>query len=209
VKFKQQLQKEIDALKKKAKAKGMIPAVRLNGTSDIQWENFGIIQDNPDIQFYDYQKIPSALRKNLPPNYHLTYSYTGQEISKKFSEQWAERGVNTAVVFRGGMPKEFLGRPVINGDESDARFLDPKGVIVGLHAKGAALKGISSFIQDTKPEDVAIPYISGRDKTIITKKATKEAATTGQDVETIIKRMLAEFHSKKSSQAPEIKPDFE
>jgi hypothetical protein len=37
--------------------------------------------------------------------------------------------------------------PVFNGDESDLRFLDPKGVIVGLYAKGKAKKDTSGFVK--------------------------------------------------------------
>jgi hypothetical protein len=146
--FLKQLEVEIIALKRKAEKQGMIPAIRLNGTSDIKWEDTGIMQKFPEIQFYDYTKYPPSLRKTLPSNYHLTYSYTGLPLSSDWSNQWATRGVNTAVVFRGGLPLEFLGRRVIDGDQSDLRFTDPKGVIVGLKAKGKARKGVSSFIQD-------------------------------------------------------------
>lgn len=139
---------DISALVRKAKKLGMIPAVRLNGTSDIKWEETGIMAQFPDVQFYDYTKFPPSLRKNLPANYHLTYSFTGLPLSSDWSAQWAARGVNTAVVFRGGLPTEFLGRAVVDGDLSDLRFNDERGVIVGLKAKGAARKGISSFIQE-------------------------------------------------------------
>lgn len=145
--FIKQLEIEIIALERKAKKQNMIPAVRLNGTSDIKWEETGIMQKFPHIQFYDYTKYPPSLRKTLPANYHITYSYTGLPLSADWSNTWSSRGFNTAVVFRGGLPTEFLGRPVIDGDLSDLRFTDPKGVIVGLKAKGAARKGISSFIQ--------------------------------------------------------------
>jgi hypothetical protein len=36
---------------------------------------------------------------------------------------------------------------VFNGDESDLRFLDPQGVIVGLYAKGKAKKDTSGFVK--------------------------------------------------------------
>ncbi len=146
--FLAQLAIEIGALEKKARKLGLTAAVRLNGTSDIRWEDTGIIQQFPEIQFYDYTKYPPKLRATLPDNYNLTYSYTGLPLSSEWSAQWASRGVNTAVVFRGGLPARFLDRPVINGDESDLRFTDAQGVIVGLKAKGKARKGISSFIQD-------------------------------------------------------------
>ena len=169
--FYAKLDREITQAKANAKADGMEFAVRLNGTSDILWEKSGLMEKHPDVQFYDYTKYPAILRKDLPPNYHLTYSYTGLEGSDAFSRTWNDRGVNTAVVFGNGMPAEFLGRPVIDGDVSDLRFLDPKGVIVGLHAKGKALKIIdeSPFIYNTPPEDVAIPYVEPRTKAKIMK----------------------------------------
>ncbi len=50
------------------------PAIRLNGTSDIQWEKIDIEGQNifemfPQIQFYDYTKIPTRKVDNIP-NYH-------------------------------------------------------------------------------------------------------------------------------------------
>jgi len=45
------------------------------------------------------------------------------------------------------MPETYNGLPVFNGDESDLRFLDPQGVIVGLYAKGKAKKDTSGFVK--------------------------------------------------------------
>jgi hypothetical protein len=60
-------------------------------------------------------------------------------------------GMNVATVFgikkTLPMPETYNGRPVFNGDESDLRFLDPKGVIVGLYAKGKAKKDTSGFVK--------------------------------------------------------------
>jgi hypothetical protein len=55
---------------------------------------------------------------------------------------------NMAVVFRSknDMPQHFLGRPVINGDADDLRFLDPDGVVVALYAKGAAKRDDTGFV---------------------------------------------------------------
>jgi hypothetical protein len=140
--FMAKLDKDLTREKTKARAAGYNFAVRLNGTSDILWETKGIMEKHPDVQFYDYTKYPATSRKNLPSNYDLTYSYTGLPGSAAFSRTWNDRGVNTAVVFAGGMPHEFLDRPVIDGDNTDLRFLDPRGVIVGLHTKGPLLQYI-------------------------------------------------------------------
>lgn len=182
--FIEQLSKEITRVKTKATKDGMGFAVRLNGTSDIEWENTGIFERHPDVQFYDYTKYPSD-KRTIPDNYHLTYSFTGQKGSMARSVEWDKKGVNTAVVFGNGMPATFLGRPVIDGDVTDLRFLDPKGVIVGLHAKGKALPliGQSKFIYNTPPEDVAIPYIHPVPKSQLMRKAAHAAldAVAGDD----------------------------
>jgi hypothetical protein len=57
-------------------------------------------------------------------------------------------GWNVAAVFRNEIPSEWNGYPVIDGDESDTRFLDPQGVIVGLKAKAKAKKDKTGFVID-------------------------------------------------------------
>jgi hypothetical protein len=44
------------------------------------------------------------------------------------------------------IPDSYNGRPVIDADETDLRFLDPKGVVAGLKAKGRAKKDYSGFV---------------------------------------------------------------
>jgi hypothetical protein len=129
---------DIELLIAQAKRKGMIPAVRLNGTTDIEWEKYGIMEKFPHLQFYDYTKWPCGKRMSIPANYHLTYSFSEKKEAELHSSGWKIRGFNTAAVFAGGLPDTFLNRPVIDGDLSDLRFLDPKGVIVGLKTKGKA-----------------------------------------------------------------------
>lgn len=152
--FLEQARTEIAALDRKAKRKNMIPAVRLNGTSDIVWESLKLadgktlLEHFPHIQFYDYTKNPArAIRYaqgKLPPNYHLTFSRSEDNAEAVASVIAA--GVNVAIVFRGGLPATYLGRQVIDGDLSDIRFNDPKGCIVGLKAKGRARKNDSGFV---------------------------------------------------------------
>jgi hypothetical protein len=120
----------------------------------------------PEITFYDYTKIVKRAYKNLPSNYHLTLSYSAANTAYADSVIRAARetGVNVAVVYRskelrdslmldGGMLRtdsfgldNVLCRPVINGDSTDMRFLDRKGAIVGLYAKGPAKKDTSGFV---------------------------------------------------------------
>jgi hypothetical protein len=144
----------INALIRKAKREGKIPLVRLNGTSDIAFENIpylhyaNIFEAFPDVQFYDYTKIPT--RKNIPQNYDLTFSYSGvasfAPIVKKASIN--EKLARIAVVFDKveNIPSEFLGRDVVGGDNSDVRHLDAKNSIVALYAKGKAKRDFSGFV---------------------------------------------------------------
>ena len=140
--FLAQLEKDIRLGIKQAEKKGMIPVFRLNGTSDLAWEKYGIIEKFPEVQFYDYTKINNRKVSHLK-NYHLTFSKAdGNDIDVRIA---ASNGMNIAAVFRE-MPETYIGRKVINGDDTDLRFLDPKGVIVGLKAKGKAKNDTTGFV---------------------------------------------------------------
>jgi len=126
---------------KKSIKNGFEYSVRLNGTSDIDWSLAKIDGKNlfeifPNIQFYDYTKIPKRFRK-LYPNYHLTFSYSGYNWSD--AETFLKLGYNIAVIFdvKKGMPlpEKFNGYEIIDGDISDYRPNDKKGTIVGLRFK--------------------------------------------------------------------------
>jgi hypothetical protein len=83
------------------------------------------------------------LQKKLPKNYHLTFSR--KENNQNKVELISSMGGNVAVVF-DKLPKTYLGKKVVDGDESDLRFLDEKNVIVGLKAKGKGKKDNSGFV---------------------------------------------------------------
>ena len=126
-----------------------IPTVRLNGTSDINWERYSVIQAFNKVQFYDYTKnyfrMNLFLNGKLTSNYSLTFSRS--ETNETQCLEVLKRGGNVAVVFRSkALPTHWQGFPVINGDENDLRFLDPKGVVVGLTAKGKAKTDTSGFV---------------------------------------------------------------
>jgi hypothetical protein len=142
------LSDDIKSLVKKANKINMIPAVRLNGTSDIDWTRFDIMNQFPDVQFYDYTKVLNRLSKSIPNNYHLTFSKN--EVNDEECQSALNLGFNVAVVFstkKGNpLPETYMGYPVYNGDETDVRFKDPKGVVVGLIAKGDAKKDKTGFV---------------------------------------------------------------
>jgi hypothetical protein len=154
--FMAQLVAEVSRFIKRAAKRDLIPVVRLNGTSDIRWENIpvsrggetfaNIMHAFPNVQFYDYTKITN--RRNIPANYHLTFSASGTPEFAPHLARAIAAGMNVTAVFRKALPVEFMGRPVVNGDESDLRFLDPRGVVVGLKAKGRAKRDQSGFVFD-------------------------------------------------------------
>ncbi|MEI8280790.1 MAG: hypothetical protein WCG75_00150 [Armatimonadota bacterium] len=134
-------------IKSSQKAKAS-PCVRLNGTSDISWERTGLMERFPGVPFYDYTKnylrMLAYLSGSLPGNYSLTFSRS--EINEHQCVDILRRGGNVAVVFRKALPENWNGFRVINGDENDLRFLDPRGVVVGLVAKGKAKADVSGFV---------------------------------------------------------------
>ena len=139
--------------------KQMIPCFRLNLTSDIPWENVrkgsktNVIEEFPNVSFYDYTKgftrMMAWLNGKMPDNYHLTFSRS-EETSDDRIKKILSLGGNVAVVFRGSLPKTYLGFSVVDGDENDLRFKDPKGVIVGLVEKGLAKKDETGFVVEPK-----------------------------------------------------------
>jgi hypothetical protein len=162
--FMQKLAVEIEALEKTAIKNGLIPVIRLNGTSDINWEdirfNYEFIHNKirsvtifelfPDIQFYDYTKNPN--RDQLPKNYDLTFSYSNKPEFQKFNDIAIKKGMRLSAVFSDkNLPAYFMNLPVLNGDESDLTFLAPKNSILGLYAKGKAKKDTGGFIIKTIP----------------------------------------------------------
>lgn len=141
---------------RRAKRLGLTPLVRPNGTSDIPWENIlidgrTIFQIFADVQFYDYTKHPSRnLEGKTANNYDLTFSFsaiTPKEISIKGLSNPANR--RTAVVFmrQADIPKSFRGWPVVDGDDTDVRHIEPAGVVVALYAKGKGKRDTGGFVQ--------------------------------------------------------------
>lgn len=151
--FMSQLIKDIELGIKQAKKLGLTPVFRLNGTSDLSWEKYSvpgaknIFDLFPTVTFYDYTKVLGRKVKDIP-NYHLTFSAAdGNDADVARAVQ---QGMNVAAVF-DRLPDTYMGRPVINADEDDLRFLDPMGVIAGLKAKGKAKKDTTGFVRRTIP----------------------------------------------------------
>lgn len=152
------LVKDMELGIKQAAKKGLVPVFRLNGTSDLSWEKYEVLRNGqsytnifmafPEVQFYDYSKILGRKVSTIK-NYQLTFSEADGNALDTLNAIRA--GYNVATVFglkkTEPMPEFWNGLPVFNGDESDLRFLDPKGVVVGLYAKGKAKKDTSGFVK--------------------------------------------------------------
>lgn len=144
------LVKEIASAERKAIREGKQLTVRLNGTSDLQWEVYRafdgktIFEVFPGVIFYDYTKIVKR-DANPFPNYAITFSAADGNDTDVLTA--IDKGMNVAVVFSGELPQTWNGRPVIDGDVDDLRFLDPAGVIIGLRAKGKAKKDTTGFVK--------------------------------------------------------------
>jgi hypothetical protein len=138
------------------KREGFKPALRLNGTSDLDWNGMA-----PELMAeiaalgvvrYDYTKVANRTRR-VSSDYRLTFSLA--ENNDAAAVAALRGGMNVAAVFttRKGQPLPttftLAGEtfPVIDGDDDDLRFLDPAGVIVGLRAKGPARRDVSGFVR--------------------------------------------------------------
>lgn len=137
------LMKDLCSLRRKAEREEMRPAVRLNATSDQPMLAVKLAKLFPEIQFYDYTKISEVFDWTLPANYYPTFSRS--ETNWDECVEVLDRGGNVAVVFKE-RPQTFEGYEVVDGDKSDLRFLDKRGVIVGLSPKGKGKKDTSGFV---------------------------------------------------------------
>jgi hypothetical protein len=128
-----------------AERKGLTPVFRLNGTSDLSWEKYevpvfcteNIFELFPTVQFYDYTKVLGRKVKHIP-NYHLTFSKADgndADVAEALLQ-----GMSVVAVY------DKIPAGVPSADETDLRFLDPKGIMLGLKAKGRAKKDYSGFV---------------------------------------------------------------
>jgi hypothetical protein len=162
--FMEQLFEDCKALIAKAKRLGLLPCIRLNGTSDLAFhrlivpsKGLTLMELFPTVPFYDYSKsIKKALdnaRGLHAPNYYVTFSRDSASNESE-CEQVLRAGGNVSVVFRDSLPPTYFHRPVLDGDTTDLRFLDRRaragrsGFVVGLKAKGKAKRDRSGFVVD-------------------------------------------------------------
>ena len=149
------LKRDIARIERYARKKGMVPAIRPNGTSDIRWEKvkdpttgLTLMELFPNVQFYDYTKADiDKVRKGRAPNYHLTFSRQAENDDQ--AVRHLENGHNVSACF-DTLPETWKGFTVVNGDDSDARMLDKstdgRGLVIGLLPKGKAATSDNGFV---------------------------------------------------------------
>ena len=129
-------------------------AVRLNGTSDINWQS--IVNEFPHITFYDYSKLRNMILRNTNKNHHYTFSGSMfSQYSRKELRLAIDAGLNVALAFNTKeskkdtlkIPKKLFNKTLVNFDETDVRFKDKAGSIGYLKRKGS---NINQRLQDNK-----------------------------------------------------------
>lgn len=148
-----QLASELVKINNAAKKSSDLVAIRLNGTSDLDFiyllkkyanlDPFSLKQ----LVYYDYTKILGKVKKYMDETrYILTFSRAEDNHSEALEA--LQLGANISAVFNGELPSKFCGAPVIDGDKSDIVMLYNRGAVLGLRAKGTAKKDNSGFVID-------------------------------------------------------------
>lgn len=150
--------RDVRVLADYARANGYDVAIRLDGTSDLALdvrfpELAAAIADVGAIR-YDYTKDPARARASadgaIPVRY--VYSLDRGAAREAIARDILTRGGNVAVVFRvkrgRPLPATWSGFTVVDGDVTDLRYLDPRGTVVGLRAKGSAYYDATGFVRE-------------------------------------------------------------
>jgi hypothetical protein len=152
--FLNKLFKELEKINKKAIKENKQIAIRLNGTSDIDFValfshklNKSVLDLFPNLVFYDYTKNIQKIEKYQNENrYHLTFSRS-EDTKNEDILKALNFNANVAIVFSSNnLPDFYLNTRVLNGDDSDIVMVYNKSKILGLKAKGKAKKDKSGFV---------------------------------------------------------------
>ena len=153
--FINQLSKELIKIANKSLKQDTKIAIRLNGTSDLdfialikKYNNLDLLNGDQfkNLVFYDYTAILGKIKKYINTSYSLTLSR--KENNESEILEALKLGGNVAAVFKDHLPTKYKGFTVIDGDQSDLMMLYNKNVILGLKAKGDAKKDKSGFVID-------------------------------------------------------------
>jgi len=142
-------------LRKHATTHGRI-GFRPNVLSDLRWELIApnmidAIRVDDVVSVYDYTKATPA-KRNLRADYPLTFSAHENMPESRIVDlvlSGHNVAVPVAVTPSHALPSAFRGLPAIDGDKSDLRSDDPRGVVVLLRAKGDARGDDSGFVRQT------------------------------------------------------------
>ena len=185
--FYRALDNEISKHAAKAVNKGLKPAVRLNGSSDIPWEKahkidgLSLPERHPSVHFYDYTKAPLSARKPSA-NYTLCFSLSEAPGSHLRALEYLQAGHSAAMVVGGNVQNASLseakavqtamlesgtwaGFRTVDGDKHDFRDASEAGAWVLLHAKGAALADRSGFV--LRPGGLAFAHRRNRNALLV------------------------------------------
>lgn len=128
-----------------ASINGMKAAVRLNGSSDLDWSETVARHASSGVTFYDYTKDFERALASVDTDYHHTFSVSESPESLARAVYHVQCGGTAAVVTHrskakakafGDWMSQHYGIRVADGDRHDLRFLD-KGAMVTLSAKGS------------------------------------------------------------------------
>lgn len=156
------LKREIRKLLARAERKNLKTAIRLNGTTDLDWTRVQFSGKSifehfkkSRVRFYDYTKNPNLAENYKKAGISVTFSFYKKAQTEKLKEL-LKNGVNIAIAYRRGLPKnQIIGGesfPVIDGDLHDLRFRDRRGVIVGLRYKNASMDRSAREVNQTALE---------------------------------------------------------
>jgi len=139
------LDAEVESHRRRADRLRMVPAVRVDGSSDTGEGRLAAMRaegrDDETTRFYDYTKSERrAAPETWSPNYSVVFSHS-ERSDWDTERDIMERGGSVAIVFDtpigADLPRTYRGFDVVNGDETDVRFYDSPGVVVGLRFKAA------------------------------------------------------------------------
>lgn len=165
------LSREIFRLEKKAAKEGMSTAYRLNGTTDLRWDRIiyngrSIFQHYSKLQWYDYTKNIETYKAHSLLGVDMTFSFY-RAVDRNVLQDLLDNGGKVAIAYYDEKPlTQRIGDRdyrVIDGDEHDARFLDPKGVIVALKYKNQTFTKRARRVNQMAKEGRFAFIVSGKE----------------------------------------------
>lgn len=159
--FRAKLEREMKIVAAWAESLDLTVSFRLNGTSDLHWETVfpGLAVPAAAVR-YDYTKDPRRGLAGTVDGVRYTYSLDKGPAREVLARSILRRGGNVAVVFNvkpgKPVPETWRGFPVVDGDETDLRHMDPPGHVVALRAKGKARADRTGFVRDSVTGDPVV-----------------------------------------------------